>query len=216
MIELRNAFLLFMIYSVIGWIIEVVDIYFYTKKWANRGFLIGPCCPIYGVGTLIMTFIFNNANDDLFGIFAKSMIICAVLEYTTSYVMEKIFKKRWWDYSHRQYNLNGRICLENIFLFGIAGCLLVKYTNPFFTSIVSSIPSLIANVTSIFLAIVFITDVIISFNIISKFKNIKFNSKDSTDEINQKIREVLTLNYITTRLVRAFPQLDESKLRKKS
>ena len=97
MIEFRNLFLLFITYSIIGWIIEIIHIYLHTKKMANRGFLIGPYCPIYGIGTVIMTYIFNNSSDDLFGIFAKSMIICALLEYTTSYILEKIFNKRWWD-----------------------------------------------------------------------------------------------------------------------
>ena len=106
MIELRNTFLLFIIYSIIGWVIEIIHAYPYTKKITNRGFLIGPLCPIYGIGTLVLTYIFNNSNDDLFGIFAKSMIICAVLEYLTSYLMEKIFKKRCWDYSNRIYNLS--------------------------------------------------------------------------------------------------------------
>ncbi len=214
MIEFRNIFLLFMIYSLIGWIVEIIDIYFYTKKIANRGFLIGPYCPIYGVGTTIMTFIFNHSSDDLFGIFAKAMIVCALLEYTTSYVMEKLFKKRWWDYSHRKYNLNGRVCLENLVLFGIAGCILVKFTNPFFNDLIMNLPSVIANTASIIIAVIFIADIIISFKIVNKLKNVKFNTKDSTDQIKGKMYE--NLNYITKRMITAFPQLRESKLRKKS
>lgn len=216
MIELRNLFLLFMIYSIIGWIVEIIDIYFYTKKIANRGFLIGPYCPIYGVGAIIMTFIFNNANDDLFGIFAKAMIVCGILEYLTSYIMEKMFKKRWWDYSHRKYNLNGRVCLENIVLFGLSGCILVKFTNPFFIHLITIIPDYIANIISIILAIIFISDLVISVKIVSKLKNVKFKSIDSTNEIKEKMYENLNLNYITKRLINAFPQLNESKLRKKS
>ena len=154
MIEFRNLFLLFMIYSIIGWIVEIVHSYFYTKKIANRGFLIGPYCPIYGLGTVFMTAISATTSNDLFGIFAKSMIVCALLEYTTSYIMEKMFKKRWWDYSNRKYNLNGRICLENLVLFGISGCILVKFTNPFFTGIIDNLPEIIANITSIIMALI--------------------------------------------------------------
>ncbi len=214
MIEFRNIFLLFLTYSIIGWLIEIINIYFYTKKIANRGFLIGPYCPIYGVGAIILTFIFNYANDDLFGIFAKTMIVCALLEYTTSYIMEKMFNKRWWDYTNRKYNLNGRVCLENLVLFGIAGCFLVKFTNPFFKNLITLLPDSIANIISIASAIIFICDIIVSFKFVNKLKDIKFNSKDSTNEIKDKMYD--NLNYITKRMITAFPQLKESKLRKKS
>ena len=214
MIEFRNIFLLFLIYSIIGWLIEIIHIYHYTKKIANRGFLIGPYCPIYGVGAIILTFIFNHASDDLFGIFAKAMIVCALLEYTTSYIMEKLFNKRWWDYSNRKYNLNGRVCLENLVLFGIAGCLLVKITNPILNDFIMFLPDYIANAVSIISAIIFISDIITSFKIVNKLKTVKFNSKDSTDELKDKMYE--NLNYITKRMIMAFPQLKESKLRKKS
>ena len=214
MIEFRNVFLLFLIYSIIGWLVEIIHSYYYTKKIANRGFLIGPYCPIYGVGAIIMTFIFNHATDDLFGIFAKAMIVCALLEYTTSYIMEKMFKKRWWDYSNRKYNLNGRVCLENLVLFGVAGCFLVKFTNPFFTNLIMMLPNYIANIISIIIAIIFINDIVISFRIVKKLKNVKFSAKDSTDEVKDKMYE--NLNYITKRMIMAFPQLKESKLRKKS
>ena len=91
--ELRNMFILFMIYSLIGWIIEIIDIYVLEKKVVNRGFLIGPYCPIYGVGALLMTWILEGTAD-LFGLFVKAMVICAILEYLTSYLMEKLFKIR--------------------------------------------------------------------------------------------------------------------------
>ena len=214
MIEFRNLFLLFMIYSVIGWIVEGINICLYTKKIVNRGFLIGPYCPIYGFAAVIMTSIFHDAQDDLFGIFAKTMIVCSLLEYVTSYIMEKLFRKRWWDYSHYKYNLNGRICLKNSILFGISGCFLVKASNPFFKSLIDSIPNNIANIVSIILAIILIVDLILSLRIINKLKNIKFDSKDSTNDIRNKTKE--DLNYITKRLINAFPQLNESKLRKKS
>ena len=104
----------------------------------------------------------------------------------------------------------------NTFLFGIAGCLLVRFTNPFFINIILGIPDFLASILSIIILIIFIADIIISFRIIIKFRHIKFNSKDSTEDINQKVKEVINLNYISVRLVRAFPGLNESKLRKKS
>lgn len=216
MLNLGTLFLLFIIYSFIGWIIEIIDIYIYTKKIANRGFLIGPYCPIYGVGVILMTLFLKNSTDDLFGIFLKSMFICSVLEYFTSYLMEKIFRKRWWDYSKKKYNLNGRVCLENMLLFGIAGCITFKITNPFFLGLLSNLSIEFINISSLVLAVIFSIDLTVSFKIISKFRNIKFGNIDSTEEIKEKVNEFLNLNYIVNRLINAFPELKEGKLRKKS
>ena len=78
-------------------------------------------------------------TSDLIGLFLKAMIICSLLEYFTSYIMEKIFKTRWWDYSDRSYNINGRICLLNMLCFGMLGCLLMYIINPILTNILLNI-----------------------------------------------------------------------------
>lgn len=47
--------LLFFIYAIFGWTMEVVCKLIEKKKFINRGFLIGPYCPIYGYGALLIT-----------------------------------------------------------------------------------------------------------------------------------------------------------------
>lgn len=219
MIEFRNLFLFFMFYSIMGWIVEVIDVYLTEKKVVNRGFLIGYYCPIYGVSTIFMTYVLGKANDDLFGIFAKALIICSLVEYLTSYLMEKIFKKRWWDYSDKKYNLNGRICLENMFLFGIAGCIMIYLTNPFFDTIIHITPSIILTIVAILLGIIFVTDLIISYCTIAKLKNVKLTNKDVTIEIRRlvrkKVKKKANINYFVRRLMKAFPEVEDSNLKKK-
>lgn len=95
-------FLLFIIYSMIGWTIEVLLQFIEKKRLINRGFLIGPYCPIYGFGAVVMTLILDKYQDNLIILFGMSMLICTVLEYLTSYIMEKLFKARWWDYSQKK------------------------------------------------------------------------------------------------------------------
>ena len=106
---IRFYFLLFISYSVIGWIMETILKTIEYKKFVNRGFLIGPYCPIYGCGALLMTFLLQGYAEDPIVLFVFNIIICSILEYSTSYIMEKIFKARWWDYSYTKYNINGRI-----------------------------------------------------------------------------------------------------------
>jgi len=200
-------FMLFITYSFIGWIIEIINELIFNKKIVNRGFLIGPYCPIYGCGSLIMI-LFLNDKSDLLGTFLKIIVICALLEYLTSYLMEKLFKTRWWDYSDKKFNINGRICLETLVLFGIGGCLLLYIINPFLFNLYNSLPNLLLCILGITLFIIFITDGIISFNIINNFKNTVILKKDSTEEISKKVKQILK-----NRLIDAFPNIET--LRKK-
>ena len=118
-IDLKVYFLLFIIYAVIGWCMEVICKLIQYKKFVDRGFLIGPYCPIYGVGALLITFFLNKYVQDPVVLFVMAVVVCGILEYLTSYFMEKIYHARWWDYSSKKFNINGRICLSNLIAFGI-------------------------------------------------------------------------------------------------
>ena len=98
--SIYKYFLVFIFYSFLGWLMEVILTYSSDKKFVNRGFLIGPYCPIYGWGVLLIMFILKRYLDRPIGLFCMAVIICSVLEYLTSYLMEKLFKARWWDYSN--------------------------------------------------------------------------------------------------------------------
>lgn len=198
---------LFITYSIIGWVIEEIDILILQKKIVNRGFLIGPYCPIYGFGSLFIILFLNKYLDDPIVLFFMTMISCGILEYLTSFIMEKIFKTRWWDYSDEKFNINGRICLETLVLFGIGGLVISYLAQPFIMSILTLIPTNILNIIAIILSIIFIIDNIVSFKIILNFKLVATNiRKDYTEEITAKVREVLKKKSIfSNRLVKAFP-----------
>ncbi len=209
MYDLKTWFLLFMIYSFIGWIIEVINIFLITKKWINRGFLIGPYCPIYGYGSLFIIYFLHSYISNPLVLFLMTIVICSVLEYGTSYIMEKIFKARWWDYSSSKFNLNGRICLVNMILFGIGGCLILYIANPLITYSLSLIPSQILTITAILFFLIFITDNLVSFKVILNFKKVATNiRKDSTEEISKKVKAVLSnRSFLGKRLMNAFPDV---------
>ncbi|MGN1337117.1 MAG: hypothetical protein ACI4WW_01410 [Candidatus Coprovivens sp.] len=199
-------FLLFLFYSFLGWVLEMVVCSIADKKVVNRGFLIGPYCPIYGSGCLLIIFLLNKYQDDPFTLFIMAIIVCSLLEYFTSYIMEKLFKARWWDYSDRMFNINGRICLDNLVLFGVLGLLIFYVANPFFEGLVDKFNYTVLIVVSIVLFIIFMIDGIISLKVISGFKNVaKSIHKDSTDEITSKVRELLLKkNWLYKRLIKAF------------
>ena len=199
-------FLLFIIYSFLGWCMEMVVCYFATRKWVNRGFLIGPICPIYGWGCLLIILLLKRYLDDPLVLFVMSMVLCSLLEYYTSYLMEKLFKARWWDYSHKKYNINGRICLDNILAFGILGLLMMYFINPFVVKMLGFVSTKVLNIFAIVIFVIFLVDNIVSLKVISGFKKVaKSIHKDSTEEITKKVREILSSQgKLYRRLVSAF------------
>lgn len=200
---------LFFIYSFIGWIVEATIFLISSKKFVNRGFLIGPLIPIYGVGCIVITLSLSKNIEDPFALFLKSAVICGIIEYFSSLIMEKIFKARWWDYSHKKFNINGRICLPNLVLFGL-GCLAcIFYINPFLFNIIGSIPINLLKIINYILITIFISDFIITLFILFKVKNkIKFVPKDSTEKMSEIIKkELLKSSTLIKRLVLSFPNL---------
>ena len=199
-------FLLFIIYSFLGWIIETIDVYVETKKLVNRGFLMGPYCPIYGVGSLIMLFILSKYKDDPFNLYVMFVVYASILEYVTSYLMEKLFNARWWDYSNIKFNLNGRICLANCLSFGLLGLFLGYFLNPLIVRMLSAMPVNILYIISIGIAVIFVIDVCITFNVVTKLKkNFVLINKDMTGDINKQIAKFIENN----RIVKAFPMLKQ-------
>lgn len=193
----------------IGWLLEVVWTFITDKKLVNRGFLIGPYCPIYGTGCILMILLLQKYSDDILVLFIMSMLICSILEYATSYFMEKIFKARWWDYSNRKFNINGRICLETLIPFGILGCVLIYALNPFVSKLIKAIPSNILIIISGIVFIAFLIDNIVSFKVISKIKvSSQKLIEDNTEEITKKVREYISkYSKSGKRLMQSFPNI---------
>lgn len=92
----------------------------------------GPYCPIYGVVLLVVSS-FSYFNDLL--LFIISFIIIGLTEYITSFFLEKIFNGRWWDYSNKKYNLNGRVCLFNLLIFSIGSFIMIRKFIPLLDSV---------------------------------------------------------------------------------
>jgi len=187
----------------------IIYCFIVDKKFVDRGFLIGPVCPIYGCGCLLILVFLNKYKEDPLTLFCMSMIICSLLEYLTSYVMEKIFKTRWWDYSHKKFNLNGRVCLDNIVAFGVLGLLIVCFVNPFMVDILNMIDPILIKVVISILFVIFLIDLFVSTKIIYHVKGVGTTVlKDQTEEISAKVREVLLSKGIfVRRIANAFPDL---------
>ena len=215
--NLLKVFLLFWFFSILGWILEVIVCSFSDKRLVNRGFLIGPYCPIYGFGSLIMLVI-SPYKDHLFVCFILALTLCSTLEYIASFIMEKLFKIRWWDYSNDAFNINGRICLRNAIAFGALGVIFARYLNPWYFSIVDSLSYNVLLIISIIVLVITFVDILISFNAMNSLKNVisrdisKYKNKDATTDIKKLIKTKLPgFSFFEKRLIKTYHLLGKEK-----
>ena len=212
MYNLMYLFLIFFVYSVIGFIIEITSCFIVTKKFTmSRGYLLGPYIPVFGFGALFMVTFLSKYSNDIIVLFVLSAVSCSIVEYFTSLLMEKIFKLRWWDYSKDKFNINGRICLRNGFLFGVGGVLIVKYFHPIFNNFLLSLNENTIIIVGWIFAGIIIIDTVISTFTISKLKidTSKYLRQDATNIVKDQVAESLSKYRIFyKRILRAYPHIN--------
>ncbi len=156
----RIYFLWFVIYGFIGWFYETtICSQVKYHKFINRGYLKGPICPIYGAGAVLNYLLLGKIGSTP-GIFVAAMFVSGVVEYLTSYVMERAFHQRWWDYTRYRFNLHGRICLYGCVIFGAANVVMLKAFHPVIMTMTAQIPDRKLTQVTIFLYLLFLIDVI--------------------------------------------------------
>ena len=199
-------FLIFIVYSIVGWLLEITVGLLQKHRFVNRGFLIGPICPIYGTGALLITFCLSPLHNPIV-IFLASVLICATLEYSISVIMEKLFHVRWWDYSDRPFNLNGRICLEALIVFGIGGTLVTLIFSPALYHILSSLPDVALYALALILVVALLADAFLSLYLIKGFRvTVGIAAKDATIEISERVHDlIMAKGKLSRRLLKAFP-----------
>lgn len=207
-------FLFFWIISILGWLMEVLVCSLESGKFTNRGFLIGPYCPIYGFGGLILLSL-SYFDDHLFIVFILSFLLCSLLEYIVSYLMEKLFKVRWWDYSNDPYNLNGRICLRNALAFGILGMILVCLVNPLIFNFLNGFSDKTLIIIGLITLIITVVDIAISFKVMNNIKesiknlNDKNILRDATNDIKKLIKtNLIEKSFLYRRFVNAYDKFE--------
>ncbi|WP_159640516.1 putative ABC transporter permease [Erysipelothrix anatis] len=229
--QLALLFVYWIIYSFIGWILETVYCSILSGKFEERGFLNGPLVPIYGFGAMIIlaTLLPYAFNPVL--VFILGLILTSSLEYLASYIMEKAFKMRWWDYSEMFMNINGRVCLLNSTMFGALSLVLVEYIHPVIVDLVANISIEYLNYIAFTLFVVVIIDFIASLRATLNLQSRLFelnNIKYEIDKLKSKLEgsyeirlKELNTSYDTlkatlksreVRLLKAFPRLKSESL----
>ena len=180
-----SAFLIFILFSFIGWICEVIYVGVTSAhKFVNRGFLHGPICPVYGFGGVVILMLPPSLYATWIPLFLASMILCTTVEYFVSWLMEKLFHTRWWDYSHYKIQLNGRICLLNSILFGFLGVAVIHFVYPLMIDLLNSLGQTLINISGMIILAVLSVDIFFTVRKLVDFANVMKKLKELGETLN--------------------------------
>ena len=210
--KLINLILLFFAYAFIGWCIEVTLKYFQFHRFINRGFLTGPWLPIYGSGAVLITIAVKGLaplESSVGTTFVISFILCGIVEYMTSLLLEKRFHARWWDYSQKPMNLHGRVWIGNLVLFGLGGVLIVELFNPLLFRLSGHMSVRLREILAIVLSCIFAADYVMSHFVLKLVKNgVESSEADDTEAINKEVRLLLhDRSFFYRRFAEAYPEV---------
>ena len=210
--SLINIILLFFAYAFLGWCIEVTLKFFQFHRFINRGFLTGPWLPIYGSGAALITIAVKGLSPletSIGTTFVISFVLCGIIEYMTSFVLEKRFHARWWDYSQKPMNLHGRVWIGNLILFGLGGVLIVEVLNPLLAHFAKHSSLRLREILAISLSVLFAADYVMSHFVLRLVKTSVENSEaDDTETINKEIHLLLSdRSFFHRRFAEAYPEV---------
>ena len=224
-ITMYRILVYFAIYSVLGYVLETLfALVMYGKLESRQGFLYGPVCPIYGVGAVVMILALQKFKKNGYTLFFGGILVGSIVEYLISLFGEIFLNVRWWDYSDRFLNLNGRICLLYSIYWGIIGIYLMRSLNPQIDRMINffktKINIKIARISSIAITIVLFIDCIISAFAIELFlartvveKDLQAKNRQSYVKIyeqyfnDEKNKELIEKIWGNRTIIRTYPNL---------
>lgn len=210
---LSKYFVYFVIFSFMGWVYESIFCTIKGRKWENRGFLYGPVCPIYGVGAVAITAILDGlAGRQMrfawWQVFLVAFFGSIVLEYATSWALEKLFHAYWWDYSNIPLNIHGRVCLPASIGFGGAGILVFYGIAPFVQRATGWIPPVVMELLALVFMAVMAADATLT---ISALTNLERNVIAMEENLNRHMEQFV--NNVAEKTQAAASQWNEERAR---
>ncbi len=235
--SIQTWILLFFIYSFLGWVWETCFVSAKERKFVNRGFLYSPILPIYGFGAIVVLISTIEVRDNLYLVYIFGTIGATTLELVTGYIMETLFKTRYWDYSYKKIHYKGYICLSSTLAWGFFSILMTEYINMPVENLVLGFSSVFSEILVLVLVISFTVDVTKSVQnainlrelleimadnnqkvgeFISDIENISERVDENRDEVKAKIKvlsnELKNGEHLFVERVINRKQKDESKL----
>lgn len=188
-------FLFFSVYSIVGWLFESTVCSISARKPVNRGFLVGPVCPIYGFGAIAAILVLSPLKANPALLFLLAIVVLSLWEYLVSLFLEKVFHKSWWDYSEHPFNLNGRVSLGTSLVWGVLSVLLIYFIHPFVMTMLDRIPKSLNLAVATFLLAAFLADMLFSVRDTLRFNRelVKLTELSSRiEKIKEELKETVT------------------------
>ena len=185
-----ELFLSFLTYSFLGWVCETTYCSLGSGHFINRGFLTGPLCPIYGCGAISVLIFLRPLKDHAILLFVFGMILTSAIEYFTSYIMEKLFHAKWWDYSTYRCNINGRVCLRNSLMFGALSVVAARYVDPVVQGALAAVPFWTSVALTEVLLILLISDLVLTVHTIWELNGTLAQLQGLADQIQESREEL--------------------------
>jgi len=190
-----DMFWYFIIFSFIGWALEVAYRYYHDEKFVNRGFLHGPFCPIYGIGIVLIfiststfnlvPFEFNLFNLSL--LFVTTTLLSTFLEFIVGFLLMKLFNQRWWDYSDLDYNIGGFISIKFSLYWGIGGSIIYLFLDVFELNRGINLPRPFFDYIAIIFVIYFAVDFTRSIDLALRLKNFTHEVANTSKQLRSRI-----------------------------
>ena len=92
-----------------------------------------------------------------------AVVLCAALEYLSSFLLDFLFNSSYWDYKTMFMNVNGRICLAGLLAFGIGGLFGVYVAAPGIARLAERFSQKAQRIAAVVLIALFVTDMICCF-----------------------------------------------------
>ena len=181
----------FLVYAVLGYISEVIYCSVGQRRLVNRGFLYGPWLPIYGFGGLMVVIFLDPVSGYPAAVFILAFLLTSVLEYFTSWALEKLFSVKLWDYSRMKVNINGRVCLLNSTLFGIMGLAAEYFVQPFMSRMMSHVPSSLIHPLAMAIAVALSVDASLSVVKMASFKEGLRKFREARKDFEERVEALV-------------------------
>lgn len=200
---------MFLIYSFLGWCLEVIYAAAGRKKFVNRGLLNGILCPVYGFSMVFMLVFMDSLKEAWFYLFLGCAIVGTVTELLTGLALEKMFHLRLWNYSEKKFQAGGYICMTASLAWGTLGLIVVKFINPFFLMVIRWVPGLPGMILLIVSLVILTADAVTTTAALLKIKHQNPAFQEIAEGFTQasKSLEGFIVKLVHRRVNRAFPSL---------
>lgn len=195
-VQFHHIFFYFLIYSFLGWCVEILYAAKIKGEFVNRGFLNGPFCPVYGFGAISLLTVTKPFENNILFLVLFSFFLPSFIEYITGFILEKLFNTKWWDYSDTSFNLQGRICIKFSIIWFLVSLLILTFIQPYLISpLVSFIPVNYGITIMYLLIIYFLIDLYITILSLIKLKGLFMEIYNLSLDLKNKLNTIKQIGY---------------------